>query len=132
MMGEPEWRMPLPTTSGYHHLQRGAAPHLNQDVLTRLAVSPCKTLSGGNNHASSAGPSRGGGRDDFLLGSMKESRSSKTGSKKASAAEKADVGELDCTTSGSSSSNSGIDYKRRHRCTLPSITTTSTFRELAI
>ncbi len=31
---------------------------------------------------------------------------------------------LDYTT-GSSSSTSGIEYKRRHRCTLPSITTTS-------
>ncbi|KAI1730483.1 regulator of G protein signaling domain-containing protein [Ditylenchus destructor] len=33
---------------------------------------------------------------------------------------------LDYTTTGSSSSNSGVEYKRRHRCTLPSITTTTT------
>lgn len=33
---------------------------------------------------------------------------------------------LDYTTSSSSNSGSGIDYKRRHRCTLPSITTTTT------
>ncbi|KAH7699997.1 Protein RGS-7 e, partial [Aphelenchoides avenae] len=108
-MGEPDWRMPMASTSRYGHLQH--------DVLTRLAVSPCKSLSTNNHHAS-AGASH---RVDFMAPS-KESRKTVAGSKKA----EKETGELDCTTSGSSSSNSGIDYKRRHRCTLPSITTTTT------